>query len=159
MDPSIVLRKTDKGIEELKTRVYGLPLTLRTALILVDGKADVEGLYKKAPSLTGIEECLGTLLKEGFIQASSDTNTAIMVSDDLVTRAKWEIVEMVGSVLGEETSHRATKRFTAVADTQVAIKQALNECGQFIALTIDEEKARIVQERGLEILSKIKPEP
>lgn len=157
MDPSIVLRKTDKGINELKTRENRLSPILRTVLILVDGKADVSGLYNKVPSLTEMEECLATLLKEGFISAGDDTTTTTSGdSDNPATRAKWEIVEMIGEVLGEEVAHRATKRFTEVPDSISALKQAINECRQFIELTIDVSKAKTVETRGLEILSKIK---
>ncbi len=160
MDPSIVLRKAEKGIHELKTREHRLPPGLRMVLILVDGKADIDGLHKKALSLNQIDEFLGVLLKEGFIEAGKeDDPTDITERTDVniaATRAKWEIVEMAGEVLGEEFAHRATKRFLLVPDTPADLKDALSECCQFIALTIDESKARAVGDRGAEILSKIK---
>lgn len=155
MDPSIVLRKTDKGINELKTRENRLSPILRTVLILVDGKTDASGLYEKVPALTEMEESLATLLKEGFISAGDET-TDITAGDNPATRAKWEIVEMIGEVLGEEVAHRATKRFTEIPDTTGALKQAINECRQFIELTIDVSKAKTVETKGLEIISKIK---
>ncbi|MDH5354465.1 MAG: hypothetical protein OEY09_08495 [Gammaproteobacteria bacterium] len=155
MDPSIVLHKTDKGITELKTREYSLPRALRTALILVDGKANVGGLCKKVPAFTEMVDSLGVLLKDGFISAGGDETADTSSDGNSVTQAKWDIVEMIIDVLGEEVGHRATKRFTAVPDTVPAMKQALNECSQFIALTIDEKKAKTIESRGLEILSKI----
>ncbi len=157
MDPSIVLRKSDKGINELKTRENRLSPILRTVLILVDGKTDVSGLYKKVPALTKMEESLSALLKEGFVSAGSDVTSGKTVdSDSPATRAKWEIVEMIGEVLGEEVAHRATKRFTEIPDTAGALKQAINECRQFIELTIDVSKAKTIETKGLEIISKIK---
>lgn len=155
MDPSIVLRKTEKGIGEVDSREFGLPRTLRTVLILVDGKTSVEGLCHKLSALTGIEDSLAILLKEGFISAGGDESTTIPPDGNPVTHAKWDIIEMIVDVLGEEVGHRATKRFTAVPDTVPAMEQAISECGQFIALTIDVKKAEIIETRGLEILSKI----
>ena len=160
MDPGIVLRKAEKGVNELRTREHRLPAGLRMVLILVDGKADIDGLRKKAASLSQIEEYLGTLLKEGFIEAGKeDDPTEITERADVniaATRAKWEIVEMASEVLGEEFARRATKRFMLVRDTPADLKDALNECCQFIALTIDESKARAVRDRGAKILSGIK---
>jgi hypothetical protein len=160
MDPSIVLRKAEKGINELRTREHRLPPGLRMVLILVDGKADIDGLRNKAASLSQIEEYLGTLLKDGFIEAGKeDDPTEITERTDVnvaATRAKWEIVEMASEVLGEEFARRATKRFMLVPDTPADLKDALNECCQFIALTIDESKARAVRDRGAKILSGIK---
>ena len=160
MDPSIVLRKSEKGIHELKTRENRLPASLRMVLILVDGKVDITGLHKKAPSLDEIEKDLGVLLKEGFIEAGKeDDPTEITERSDVnvaATRAKWEIVEMASEVLGEEFGQRATKRFMLVPDTPADLKRALGECCQFIALTIDESKSRAVGDRGAEILGRIK---
>jgi len=160
MDPSIVLRKAEKGIHELKTREHRLSPGLRMVLILVDGKADIDGLRKKAQSLNQIEEYLGTLLKEGFIEAGKeDDPTEITERTDVnvaATRAKWEIIEMASEVLGEEFAQRATKRFLLVPDTPADLKRALGECCQFIALTIDESKSRVVGDRGAEILSRSK---
>lgn len=156
MDPSIILRKTDKGVDEVETREFGLARTLRTVLILVDGKTNVGGLCTKLAALTEMEDNLGTLLKEGFISAGGGETTHITTGGNSVTRAKWDIVEMIVEVLGEEMGHRATKRFTAVPDTVPAMEQAIDECGQFIALTIDEAKAKTIESRGLEILSGVK---
>ena len=63
---------------------------------------------------------------------------------------------MASEVLGDEFAHRATKRFMLVPDTPADLKEALHECCQFIALTINESKARAVADRGAEILSRIK---
>lgn len=160
MDSSIVLRKAEKGINELKTRENRLSPGLRMVLILVDGKADIDGLHKKARSLNEIEAYLGTLLKEGYIEAAKgDDPTEITERTNAnvaATRAKWEIVEMASEILGDEFGHRATKRFMLVPDTPADLKEALSECCQFIALTIDESKARVVGDRGTEILSRIK---
>jgi len=158
MDSSIVLRKTQKGVIELKTREYQLSPGLRMVLILVDGKTDIDGLHKKAPFLDEMEVHLGTLLKEGFIGAGDEDTTIIteVTNTNIAsTRAKWDIVEMASEVLGDEFAHRATKRLMLVPDSPDALKEALNDCCQFIALTIDESKARTIRDRGTEILSSI----
>jgi hypothetical protein len=159
MDSSIVLRKTEKGVAELKTRENKLTPGLRMVLILVDGEADIDGLHKKVPHLKEMDEYLSTLLKEGFVGTGAEGPTAISKTTDVnteSTRAKWDIVEMVGDVLGDEFADRATKRFMLVPESTGDLKQALRECCQFIALTIDESKARVVEDKGAEILARIK---
>jgi len=114
MDSSIVLRKTEKGIIELKTREHRLAASFRVVLSLVDGKADIDGLRNKAPSLHELGQDLRALLKEGYIvMDGEDTNSPgdeITDADLAATRAKWDIVEMVAEVLGEDFAQRATKR-------------------------------------------------
>jgi hypothetical protein len=159
MDSSIILRKTKKGVTELKTREHQLSSGLRMMLILVDGKSDIDGLHKKVPYLEEMEEYLSTLLKEGFIDPGNDDTTVIteiMDTDAESTRAKWEIVEMVAEVLGAEFADRATRRFMHIPESPDDLKQALHECCQFIALTIDESKAGVVEDKGADILSRIK---
>ena len=64
-----ILRKTDKGVDEIATRANHLVPRLRTALILVDGtrnEAELGQLIKQHPA-----ETLEELLTLGYIEVAS----------------------------------------------------------------------------------------
>ncbi|MBV8634985.1 MAG: hypothetical protein JO002_10880, partial [Burkholderiaceae bacterium] len=63
----LVFDKTPKGQEEIATRKHGLPSRLRSLLVLVDGKTNVEGLVKKVTGLGLNEESIAELLEQEFI--------------------------------------------------------------------------------------------
>ena len=61
-----VYRKTEKGLAEVSTRRNRLPLKLRSALIMVDGKRSDDELADMMPGET--LELLAALLSEGYIE-------------------------------------------------------------------------------------------
>lgn len=66
-----VFDKTDKGREEIATRVHHLAPRLRTLLLLVDGKRDTVELMAKVGGLGLDEKSLVELLEGGFIQVGA----------------------------------------------------------------------------------------
>ena len=73
----IIYRKTAKGLSEIETREHRLPPRVRSALILVDGKRDVEAL--RGLIAQQAEETLATLLDQGFIALVERTPAAAQV--------------------------------------------------------------------------------
>jgi len=68
----LIYRKTAKGLTEIETRAHRLPPRLRSALILVDGRRDVNDLK---PLITQqAEETLSSLAEQGFIEAVGETS-------------------------------------------------------------------------------------
>lgn len=67
----LIYRKTAKGLTEIETRAHRLPPRLRSALILVDGRRDVNDL--KPLLMQQAEETLGTLAEQGFIEAVGES--------------------------------------------------------------------------------------
>ena len=63
-----IFDKTDKGRDEIATRVNHLPARLRTLLLLVDGKRDTAELMVKVAGLGLDEKSLVELLDGDFIQ-------------------------------------------------------------------------------------------
>ncbi len=63
-----IFDKTDKGREEIATRQYRLAPRLRSMLVLIDGKHDIDDLLKKVAGLGLDEHHLAELLDAGFIQ-------------------------------------------------------------------------------------------
>lgn len=163
MDQKIVLQKTEKGIEELETRKHRLSPALRMVLILVDGQSDVAGLRKKASGFEDLGRYLEELVRGSYIRNRSDLaagspapeTAGELGAESSATLAKWQIVDMVRDVVGGEYGDRATNRFTNIDDTPNAIRGALDECYQFILLTIDDKKAEVVKQKGKDILAKL----
>ncbi|HWP20344.1 MAG TPA: hypothetical protein VNO84_14535 [Burkholderiaceae bacterium] len=68
-----VYRKTDKGQAEIATRQFQLPMKLRSALIMIDGKRTDEELLRMIPGQA--QEVLQSLLTDGFIEVVAVTAT------------------------------------------------------------------------------------
>lgn len=71
-----IFDKTDKGREEIATRSHHLAPRLRTLLVLIDGKQNIDGLLKKVAGLGLDESSIAELLEAGFIQESGQDSTA-----------------------------------------------------------------------------------
>jgi hypothetical protein len=69
LDRAAVLAKTPRGLEEVKSRTYGVPQKLRTLLIMADGNATVADILGRFPGIAEIEPNLETLVSQGFIEA------------------------------------------------------------------------------------------
>ncbi|MBL8307835.1 MAG: hypothetical protein JNM33_14150 [Rubrivivax sp.] len=67
----LIYRKTAKGLAEIETRAHRLPPRLRSALILVDGRRDVNDL--RPMILQQPEETLAALAEQGFIEAVGES--------------------------------------------------------------------------------------
>jgi hypothetical protein len=61
--------KTDKGLQEIERRTYGLPSQLRQILIMINGRSTVAELLKKLVGFGDIESILLQLELDGFIKA------------------------------------------------------------------------------------------
>lgn len=69
MDRHVLLVKTAKGLEEIKSRAHGLPQKQRAILIMVDGVATVGDLLAKFGGIPEIAAALETLAAQGFVEA------------------------------------------------------------------------------------------
>ena len=68
---NVVYHKSGKGTEAIATRQHGLSPRLRSMLILIDGKRGFEELARLSQALGEIEQLLGQLLEDGFIEAAA----------------------------------------------------------------------------------------
>ena len=159
---TLTLEKTAKGSEEMASRRYKLTPALRTVLILVDGHSNVGEIRQKASELPALNQYLEGLLKNGFVQprtAGAQAAPAYTAVVDVRPAAKstnlikWEIIDMITAVIGEQYSDRVSKRFFLVDTTSEALGDALDASYRHILLTIDEKKALEVREKGYAILS------
>jgi len=150
MDASTVYRKTDKGIEELETRKYGLSMALRRGLILVDGNSDVAKIMEKGVGIPDVEGCLKQLEQAGYIRAGagSSAGTSPAVGSDV----KQRLIEAVREVLGPKDSEKVVAKIERAPATRDGLEETLNMCKKLVKLTIDEKKAKILETRCREIL-------
>lgn len=68
MNLQAVLQKTEKGVEEIKTRRHGLEQRLRTLLIVVNGKTTGADLVKQFAQLGDVQPVLERLIAEGYVR-------------------------------------------------------------------------------------------
>jgi hypothetical protein len=67
LSEGLVLAKTPKGLDEVKSRRHGLPQQLRSLLIVVDGAASVRDLVARFGRIADIGSSLQALVDQGFV--------------------------------------------------------------------------------------------
>ncbi|HDO22928.1 MAG TPA: hypothetical protein ENH38_03235 [Nitrospirae bacterium] len=137
--------KTEKGEEEIKSRKYSVPLSLRHVLILIDGKSNAVKILEKGRGLPDIMNSLDELVTRGLIEAlpSSEVDT---MKADLIKAAK--------DILGAH-AERVIKKVRGAPDTREGMMSAIDGCRKVVKLTIDERKAEDFTKRCSEILSRL----
>jgi len=71
MNLQAVLQKTEKGVEEVKTRGHKLEQRLRMLLIVVNGKATGAELARQFETVGDITPLLEQLVAQGFVREAS----------------------------------------------------------------------------------------
>ena len=98
MHNNTIFHKTTKGQQAIQTRDIKLALTMRCALIIVDGKTNVSDLHKKVPMYDNLNKILDTLVKQGLIVANAEAvNESIFEADEIAakTPVQKNIVETI----------------------------------------------------------------
>jgi len=81
MNLHAVLKKTDKGVEEIETRKHRLEQKLRTLLIVVNGKATGADLVKQFEQIGNVRPILEQLVAGGFIAEAAPGMSAAEFGD------------------------------------------------------------------------------
>lgn len=71
----VVFAKTQKGQDEIQTRVGALTPRVRRVLIFIDGRRTVDDLRAMVPS-DDLQHTLGMLEEDGYIEVAAVTNAA-----------------------------------------------------------------------------------
>ena len=148
IDPHIIFLKTEKGETEFSTRTYKLNHALRYVLILVNGKATVSDIQGKGAGLCNIEEALGQLAAQGFIQTTAEQVPQTHASTQ---SPKHEIIALAKSLLGTDAGP-VIRKLQEAADTPEALTQATTACRRLIKLAIDAQKADDFNRHAQEII-------
>ncbi len=72
MDVNLVLVKTDKGLNEIKTRQFKLNSRIRAILIVIDGKTSVGKLISQFSHIDSVEKDISNLITYGFLRIATD---------------------------------------------------------------------------------------
>ena len=157
MDKRAVFTKTQKGKDEIETRQYRLPAKLRMALILVDGKSNVELLVEKAghPDLI---QTLEELTQLGFIQSSSvsvsPSPAPAAAKPQAGVSLKAELIRVSRDILGAQAD-KVVKKIEDSPDTKEALGATLKNCIELVRLIVDEKKSKALSLKYTETLNRI----
>jgi hypothetical protein len=129
MNLHAVLKKTEKGVEEIETRKHKLEQKLRTLLIVVNGKSTAADLVKQFEQIGNVQPGLERLLAGGFIEHAAPGTSAAEFRDIRV-----------------QLSHALTDVLGPAGD---AITLQLEECGNLDELRAFVESRRASLEGAL----------
>lgn len=144
MDSTLILVKTDKGVEEIKSRSFGLSQSLRALLIMADGATSVSGLLSRNAQLPKAEESIDWLVREGFIQTvpgkrAAPAGASAGPSTGQLT-PKQMLIAMARELLGPDAA-KVLQRLEETPDSPAELAAGIDRCHKLIKLTIDEKKA------------------
>ena len=162
MNSAIIFAKTSRGQDVIKNRAHRLDHSLRLALILVDGHSSVNQLKLKAMTMSSLENNLEVLALNGFIQADSDSWQTIKdnsmairktSSSPEISKIKARLIDAAILVLGDE-AHRFINLIRKTPDSPQALSETINRCKKIILLTLDEDRAKELNDLCHSILRK-----
>jgi hypothetical protein len=76
MNPNACFIKTPKGVQEIKSREFGLSVELRSVLIVIDGRRTAQQIEKQFSKIGNIRLLFETLQTEGFIELQTISGDA-----------------------------------------------------------------------------------
>jgi hypothetical protein len=161
--PELVLAKTSVGLREIAERHFGLDLRLRRVLILVDGKASISELLRRAAGIPDFVETLKALIERGFVApadgGSSDSGQETVpmgsVEDSAVAEGsavQKQIADVARQLLGDH-AERVVTRLASGGSNTIDLGMSVDACYKLIKLTIDEKKAEDFLQRARRILA------
>lgn len=141
-----ILKKTEKGEEEMRSRKYGLAPNLRRVLILVDGKSDPAEILAKGAGWPDILPCLEELERHGYIHHVEGSLTIAVVKEELVRIAQ--------QVLGDDAA-KVIEKIREAPDTKQGLEAAASKCKKFVKLAIDEKMAEELMGKCAALLARL----
>lgn len=147
MDTSLILVKTDKGVEEIRSRSFGLPQALRALLIMADGSISMSNLLQRTAQLPLAQENIDWLVSEGFVESVRPGGRPASRPSP-----RDALIALSRELLGAEAP-KVIERLKDVPDSPAELQAAIERCHKFIKLTIDEKKAAQFLQAGRALLS------
>lgn len=157
MDTSLILVKTSKGVEEIKSRAHGLPQTLRALLIMADGSISMSGLMSRTAAIPQAEESIEWLVREGFVESVPAANRRSAAAGPATGQLtpRQMLIAMSRELLGPDAS-KVIQRLEEAPDALPELGAAVERCHKFIKLTIDEKKAEQFMKTGQALLAEFR---
>jgi hypothetical protein len=153
LSESLVLAKTAKGLEEVKSRSHGLSQQLRSLLIVVDGAASVRDLLARFGRIADITPSLQALVDQGFVAPArapapaapaAAKPAAPATTKEGRARALGSLTRMLHDALGPDADPLAL-RLEKAADG-AAFAEAVARCADALAVLAGQQKARQFRE-------------
>lgn len=162
MDTTQILVKTSKGVEEVKSRSFGLPQGLRALLIMADGSVSLSSLLTRTAQIPKAEESIAWLVREGFVEtvpasrraAAGGAAAAGGPATGQLT-PKQMLIAMSRELLGPDAP-KVLQRLEEAPDSLAELGGAVERCHKFIKLAIDEKKADQFIRAGQALLAEFK---
>lgn len=157
MNENIVLAKTAKGRDEIKTRANRLDNQLRRILLLVDDKSSIRRLKEKAPIYQDLMgDTLRQLVDGGYVLpiegAASATQLAEETNQEELTHTKEAIYAVLQQVLGKEQATSLRAKIGEDPKSVYELRTCFDNCVRMVRLTIDEGKADLLAKLGSKLL-------
>jgi hypothetical protein len=158
MNPDTVYVKTETGKQRFEAR--DIPMALRHALILVDGRSTLDELMRKGMGLQNLADSfemleeMGLMAPVGSVAATPAAAPAAAVQPASGGgNAKRQLMALAISVLGDKAD-KVTRKIEETVDSPPALMHTIDTCGKVIKLTIDEKKAEAFLDAARAIMSK-----
>jgi hypothetical protein len=140
MNLQAVLHKTEKGVEEIKTRTQGLDQRLRALLIVVNGKATGAELVKQFERIGNVQPMLERLVADGYVREAAAPEPAGAEFKDIRLQLSHALTDAMGPAgdaialqLEECESMEALRAF--IVDRRATLEGALGpRIAKFFAL-------------------------
>jgi len=154
MLPNFVLFRTLQGEDVLHGDSHALPVNLRRALLIVDGKTSVAELEKKTFWISDVKLALEELYTLGLVQHDllAIRSEAVRTGAPMQS-LKVQLAALSWELLGSN-AEQVIKKMEEVDSSPDALEQALLHCKKRIKLTISEELADSFMQRGRKIIGK-----
>lgn len=157
MDSTLILVKTSKGVDEIKSRASGLPQHMRALLIMADGSTSLSSLLSRTAQMPQAQEDIAWLVREGFVESVPGKRPAspsgATPTGSLPPRQM--LIAMARELLGPDAP-KVIQRLEEAPDTLPELGSAVERCHKFIKLTIDEKKAEQFLQTGRGLLAEIR---
>lgn len=152
--------KTEKGKERFEAR--DIPVALRHALILVDGRSTIRELLKKGQGLENLEDSMEMLEEMGLMAPMEEINAAAAATIHRKSAMKTSsggvptkrlLIELAQIILGDK-SEKVIRKIEETLDSKTALLHTIDSCGKVIKLTIDENLAKEFVDAAKDIMAK-----
>lgn len=171
MNSDLVFSRTEKGNFEINSRKHQLPMRLRTVLILVDGRSNVNQLHDKASAISELENFLENLALDGFISVQSsswdrrlgvgshseyegiDRRTRGGSGDSTFTGIKARLID-TAILTFDDSAENVVRKFREASSDWQGLENAITECTKLVGLGYDDNTASEFKTKCWQILSK-----
>jgi hypothetical protein len=137
---SVVYEKTPKGNEEIQSRKFNLPQKLRTVLIVVDGKKNLQAITNQ---FGPVGESLDELERQGFIaRKAAPTGIGALSPEEVQRRVEMARNYMTNTVKDALGMTPPALTFADSLKTVVGLEEFREKLDPFLALITSSSRGK-----------------